>query len=164
MLRLLPQGLAAVELDELGRYGFAQGVPIQIERLINQYVPLVGFGKVAENDQIDATDAARVVAIQRWLFERFSCDASARTAALSNLDHELELAQLDADEEIGIHITAEMMWLSDRAGVVLDRLPRLHGQIVSGAMTPCRSLFSGRTVLALGAVFVGAYFLFGGHR
>jgi hypothetical protein len=164
-MRLLPFGTAIPEPEVLGRYGFASGVPIAIERIINLFSPLVGYAKVAENDEIDRFDADRVVEIQRYLFEHFACDESARKAALAALDEQIDQASLDASAEEGIVVTPEQMWVSDRAGVVLDKLPRLHSQIVSGQMKDCGpSLFTGRTALVLGGVLVGAYFLLGGHR
>ncbi len=163
-MRLLPTGLVTPDIEVLGRYGFNPGVPVAIERIVNLYSPLVGYAKVPENDEIDRFDARRVVDIQRYLFESFSCDEPTRKAQIASLEHELEIAGDDAAAEEGIVVTAEQMWVSDRAGVILQKLPDFHGKILSGVMKPCPSRFTARTALVLGGVFLGAYFLLGGHK
>jgi hypothetical protein len=164
---LYPTGVAPAEPEVLGRYGFNAGVPIAIERIVNLYSPLVGYTKVPENDDIDRFDAQRVVDVQRFLFERFTCDAAQRKAQLAALEDELDLAGKDAAAEKGIVVTAEQMWVSDRAGVILSKLPDLHAKILRNELVACpgaAGVMTGRSWLLLGGVFVGAYFLFGGHK
>jgi hypothetical protein len=143
-----------------GRYGFDEVNAEQIEIAINAYAGMVGFPKVRQDAKIDATDADRVVRIQRYLVSHFVCNASSRETLLGNLEVALDkAAEWAEDEPITPKPTPEQMWVAWNQDRIIERMMTLGEKIGAGTIKRCAGssssplLFAGAVVGVLWLLF-----------
>lgn len=124
----------------LGKYAFDAGVESALERLVNQFAPLLGYPKVVVNDSLSAEDAMRVVQVQRALYSDYTCDAAARKAGLDKLEAGLDAAAVAAQSEKGIAVTPEQMWCSLNQTGITTKLPQIYTAITTGQLKKCSTV------------------------
>lgn len=159
---LLPFGVTLDPPTLLGRYGFGAGVAAVLEGIANSFAGLTGYSQVPIDDDISSGDAARIVEIQRYLYDRYECASASRKALLARFEEDLDQAAADAKAEKGLSVTAEQMWVSDNQNSLIEKLPAIRMKIALGTLKPCTNW---GTVAAVGGlVVVGAMVLGGGKR